>query len=654
MDARTRRDIRLVICAGVLGALYVNLTKGPPLVLFATRCLRIDPADWQLAISIIPLAGVVHLVSAVITERLRRRKLLSLTCFAVSRLATLAMLLVPFVTGQKDLQVRLVYLVAALLFRVGVTNLGVSAWLSWVTDIVPESARGRYYAARLAMNTLLASVVPFLGALIIDHYGKSEPWGYVLVFGGVFILGELDLLIHAFVPDRPMDAVVERTRLWPLLAKPWRHAGFRSLMLYRSLRMFANGLAAVFVVAYLDRTLGLSSAAIIGLVGVMTLAQAPSYFLWRRIGDRVGYRTVLHVTAVLSGIGILYWWFLPAGNRPIQLAVLIGARLFFGFIAAGLLLGQHTLNMNVAPQEHRSMYYAQVTTVISLATALGLFCGRLIYGALDAWSPILFGGEYLALFCGTVLTPLHFLIGLIGLLRIASIQLFYQRIPDERAELALPRIQRLLRTNPLRVFPTLIPLDRPLSPRQRERHVESMKQVVPDHRQDELDGPLRTVLNDDVRGEEELHGIVEHTRRAHRRGIEQTGGQPHEMRREHLRQHRGRGIRRVTNQIAESAAIHLSPVRARAAARRLRRQYAHGELGRCVQTVHRLAHRTASGWCSLTAQAALRLIDALDERASADEEIEEEAVLLALYAYLQIVREPEASGSEGSERRATS
>jgi MFS family permease len=641
MDDRTRRDIRLVIAAGILGSLYVNMTKGAPLVLYVTRCLRIDPADWQLAASLIPLAGVVHLVSAYVTERLRRRKLLSLTCFAVGRLATPAILLLPFLTGQTDLRVRLVFLVAALLFRVAVTNLGTSAWLSWVTDIVPEQERGRYYAVRLAMNTTLASVVPFLGALLIDHYGKGAPWGYLLVFGAAFLLGEIDLFIHAFARDRPMLESREPARFLPLLAKPWRHRGFRSLMLYRSLRMFANGLAAVFGIAYLDRILGLSSAAIIGLVGLMTIAQAPAYFFWRRIGDRVGYRTVLHLTAVLGGVGILYWWFLPAGNRAVQLTVLVCARIYFGIVAAGLLLGQNTLNMNVAPDEHRSTYYAQVTAVISLAVALGLLSGRLIYGALDAWAPALFGGEYLGLFCGTVLTPVHFLIGLLGLVRIASIQLFYRHIPDAKAEAALPRIDRLLRTNPLRVFPTVIPLERPLSPRQRERHVETMKQVVPGDRQDELDGPLRTVLNDDVHGEEELHGIVRRTRRAHARGVERTEGQPHDERAAGLRRHRGRAIRRVTNQIAESAALHLSPVRARAAARRLRRQYADGQLDRCIHTVHRLAHRTAGEWGSPTATAALRLIDSLHERAEAGDNLEEEAVLLAMYAYLQIVREPE-------------
>ena len=105
----------------------------------------------------------------------------------------------------------------------------------------------------------------------------------------------------------------------------------------------------------------------------------PGLFLWREIGERVGYRTVALISGVLSGVGVLYWWFLPHGNFRAFFTMLIFARVFFGMVSAGSMLAISTLNMNVAPEKHRSTYFAQVTTVIALASAAGIYCGRFIY-----------------------------------------------------------------------------------------------------------------------------------------------------------------------------------------------------------------------------------------------------------------------------------
>jgi len=610
MDASTKRDIRLVITAGALGALYVRLTAGALTILFITRCLRIPGVEWQRAAALIPLVGVLHLLSAFLTERLRRRKLLSLTCFAVARFATPAIALLPFVTGETDTRVRIVYLVIAMVTQAACNTLAISGWMSWIADIVPQKERGRYYAVRLAVNTLIPAVVPFLAGLLIDHFGKADPRGYVIVFGVAFVFGELDIVIHSWVAARPMPEHLEHPRLIPLLIKPWRHAGFRSFMLYRCMFLFGNALVGVFGIVYLDKVLDLSSAQITALNSVLVLAQAPCFFLWRKIGDRVGYRTVLQIASTLSGIGILYWWFLPLDNPAVLVAVLVLARVYYGFVSAGSMLGTSTLNMNVAPDAHRSTYFAQVSTLVAIASAAGLFCGSHLYKLLE---PVC-GGSFL----GTQLTPVHVLVALLGLFRILSIRLFYRHIPDAKAEAAMPRITRVLRTNAFRVFPTILPLERPLSQEQRARHIESMRQHVPSPREAELEKPLKTVLKDELAEEEEFHHIIEQ-----------------------VRGDRARSILRMTNPISELAALHRSPAQAKAETGHIRQLYASGDLAGCLRTVQLLAHKTADPWESEKADDAVTLIDALVENVPADQEPREEAVLLAIYAYLQIVREPE-------------
>ncbi len=615
MDTTLKRDIRLVNIAGIMGSLYGCLVSGEILLFFITQCLKIPKETWALAASFIPITSALHLVSAYLTERLRRRKVLSLTCFAVARLATPAITLLPFITGETEIRFRLYYLATALIAQAGIDALGVSSWLSWVADIVPEEQRGRFYSVRFALTTT-AGVVGFLGAgRLLDAFGRETPWGYVVTFGFAFLIGELDLVIHSGVPDRPMVVPEERIRLTRLLAAPWRHRGFRNLILMRSLLAFADGICFPLVFMYLVDDLGLGPTQTGILAAVFMVAQALAFPMWRVVGDRVGYRTVYLITCTLSGVGILYWWFLPQNNFAFFFTMLVLARVYFGALNAGTLLAEMTLTMNTAPEKHRSMYFAQVSTLISAAAAVGIFCGRWVFLSTDPPA-----GVY---FLGTRLTGAHILVGLFGIIRLAAAQLVLRRVPDARAEAVLPQISRLFRTNPIRVFSVLLPLERPISEETRAKHIDYMTRLVPAHQQVELAAAVRTVLKDRVREEEELYGII---------GRERVT--------------RGKGMERMTDEIAGLAATRLRPAWAKAATARILRLYNEGDLAGCVRTAQHLAHRVAESHCSDLANSALAVIDALADSADVRGALREEAVLLAVYACVQMLREP-----KGDERQ---
>ena len=106
-------------------------------------------------------------------------------------------------------------------------------------------------------------------------------------------------------------------------------------------------------------------------------------------------------------------------------------------------------------------------------------------------------------------------------------------------------------------------------------------------------------------------------------------------------------VDRMVTEIAESAAVHRTPARAKGAAARIKRLFAAGDLAGCLRTVRRLAHQTADEWHSPMADSALSVIDALARSLGEGPHPREEAVLLAIYALLQIVREPEDQHGPG-------
>jgi MFS family permease len=482
-----------------------------------------------------------------------------------------------------------------------------------VADIVPSEHRGRFWAARMALTTLIFCGAYLAASWLVNRLGQENPWGYLWVFGFAFVVGEIDLLIHSRVADRPMPTHAEPVRLLPLLAAPWKHTGFRNLMLYRTLFVFGGFLTTPFAAMYLIEELRLTPWHMGILMVVFLVVTGVSVFVWRVIGDRVGYRNVSLIADTLCGFGILYWWFLPHDNLLSAMTLLVCARVYFGFLNSGIVLAQTTLTMNIAPEKHRSTYFDQVTIIVALAMSAGVFCGRLIFVNL---APV-----YGTWFLYTKLTAVHVLLGLYGLSRFAGAWLLLHRIPDVKAEVALPRIRRVLRTNPRRLFPILSPFERPLPATRRWQHVRYMTELVPERHRKHLQDAVERVLRDDIHTEEEFYALVGHERVS-----------------------RGKGVERMLAEIAELMALHRSPPRAHAAARRLRRLYDNGDLSDCLRTVRRLAHQTPHRGDSAAAVSALSVIDALAESSERGNSPPDDAVLLAIYACLQIVRAPERPG----------
>jgi len=613
MDPQDNRDIRLINTAGAFGVVFWRLALGELLLLYVTRYLKIPKEEWALVASIIPVVGVFYLVSAYVTEHLRRRKWLSLSCFAVARLCVPAMILLPLITTEQDQKFRLAYMAAVLIGHGCLSALGSSAWLSWVADIVPSGQRGRFYAARLTIMTLVNVAMLMAAGRLIDLFGQDMLIGYAIIFGFAFVVGELDVLIHSRVADRPMREDKDKARLFPMLAAPWRHSGFRNLMLARMMGSFAVGLFGPFLFMYRVEELGMSVWLICGVTAIHLLVNVLTYKHWQKVGERVGYRTVYNVCQVMMATGIVYYLFLPQGRPEIFLAVICLAQFWHGTAWAGAALAVSTMNMETAPDEHRSMYFAQVTAVLALTMGLGTFCGRLVYIYTNPISDV-----YLF---GTKLTGMHVIVGLFALIRLLAVRLFHDKIPDAKGDAAMPRIARILRTNSTRLFSALLPLERPLPPHEKEKHVNSMRELMNGSARGALNESLDHVLDTTIGSEDELHGII---------GKEQLK--------------EGRCMRRMLKEIAESAPLHLSPVTVKASVRRIQRLCDEHDIAGCLRAVRRFARRAAERIDTPKAAAAFNIIEAIVEVHLNRPEPQSDAVLLAVYACLQMVREPEKQG----------
>ena len=96
------------------------------------------------------------------------------------------------------------------------------AWNSWMRDLVPEGAYGRFFGRRAAANTAVAMALALVCGILIDRWRRFTPDHAIAAYIGLFLvsaaIGMLGVWLLSITPDQPMSPLAART------ARP-RHAG---------------------------------------------------------------------------------------------------------------------------------------------------------------------------------------------------------------------------------------------------------------------------------------------------------------------------------------------------------------------------------------------------------------------------------------------
>ena len=178
-----RRALRLWTVEGCVATVQISLTNGAFQTGFALF-LGCTPF-WLGALGGIPaLAGLVQLFSSFLAQRYGNRKPLVMWFSLLSRLLWVPMLLIPFAL-PRPLWVG-TFLILTLISSL-FANVAQPLWTAWITDLVPEDNRGRYFGRRNMFAGWVGLLVPILGGYFLDaatkQHGMSQPLAFGIIFG---------------------------------------------------------------------------------------------------------------------------------------------------------------------------------------------------------------------------------------------------------------------------------------------------------------------------------------------------------------------------------------------------------------------------------------------------------------------------------------
>ena len=387
-----QRGLRLSTLEGCMASAQGQLTGGAFQTGFALflGC----SAFWLGALGGIPaFAGLVQLFSSFLAQRYGERKQLIAWFSTISRLLWVPMLLIPFVL-PKTLWVG-AFLLLTLLSALCM-NVAAPLWTAWITDVVPEGSRGRYFGQRNMYAGWVGLVVPILGGYFLDsatkrHAGSvPEAFAVLFVVASVFALGSFGLILRS--PDVPQVRAGAGGKAVDALAyykAPFADPNFRRVMAFLAAMVVGQSIAGQFFTVYQLQYLHLNYTAFQLLTAVATLASLASMPLWGYLADKYGNKPVLMISSGLVLVPPLLWilaapdgisglWaYDSAGGLHISVTklIVVTLNLFSGLGWAGVGLTQFNLMIGSSPPEKRTVYVSAIAAISGLAGGVAPLVG---------------------------------------------------------------------------------------------------------------------------------------------------------------------------------------------------------------------------------------------------------------------------------------
>jgi len=264
-------------------------------------------------------------------------------------------------------------------------------WLSWMSDLIPRRAFNRYWGSRQRFMMTTWTLAYWSVAAFAFYFARLSPhYAFpILVVVGCGA-GLTDILLFLRVRE-PENLLTRQTHPLKDLAEPLRHPDYRTLVVFTCLFYACTNLAAVFMLLFILKVLGLSiwkTTLAWSMYGVGTALVAPT---WGRIADRYGHRPVLRVCTAFKPIICLVYLIITPATAFLVLTI---SFFFDGLLNSGNEIAINGYMMKMAPRQNRSMFIAANTALSGIAAGMGGILGGIILRHTQAFSPEFWGRQW--------------------------------------------------------------------------------------------------------------------------------------------------------------------------------------------------------------------------------------------------------------------
>ena len=358
------------------GAYAVMIGVGETYLSAFALFLKASTPQIGLLASLPPLLGsIVQLMSAWLGRWTGQRKAIVLTGASIQGFAWLPLIILPMVFPDHAVEM---LIGSVVLYHCG-AHLAAPQWGSLMGDIVPERRRGRFFARRTQIVSLVTFVSLFLGGLTL-HFSKAS--GSALIgFIALFSIALISRVVSVYHLSKMHDPSGHVAAMEVPVGQVWwqrlRHSNFVRFSIFFALVQFSVAIASPFFTVYMLRDLEYSYFAFTANTGMAILAQFLTLNRWGRISDIFGNRRILSATGIIIPTLPLLWAF----SANFWYLLIIQA--VSGLAWAGFTLSASNFLYDLIARDKRATYLA----IHNVLAAIGILAGAMLGGYLGSTLP---------------------------------------------------------------------------------------------------------------------------------------------------------------------------------------------------------------------------------------------------------------------------
>jgi len=330
------------------------------------------------------IGSFLQIYTSKLMRRFSRKKIISIATLLQS-LIWIPIILVSllFVYNSKSAPV---FLILFYTLYAAFGNIAAPAWASWIGDLVPPKAIGKFFGKRNSIASVSTLIAMILGGLILDVFKKvfvfKEAQGIFLGFAVILMLAMICRLISRYYLLLQYEAPFRFDEnhyfsFWKFLKlAPQRNFG--RFTIFVALMLFTTNIVGPFFAVYMLKDLNFSylQFMLVNVFGaIATFLFMPS---WGRFSDKYGNISAIKITSLIIPLIGFLWPLSVLIPLPYQFYFLLFVNFFAGFSWAGFNLAAGNFLYDATSAQKRSLCFAYSSVLNSVGVVAGTSLGAFL------------------------------------------------------------------------------------------------------------------------------------------------------------------------------------------------------------------------------------------------------------------------------------
>ena len=371
--AEKMRQLHWSYIRNAANTFFVQFTFfGPAFVLFLNE-LQLNNAQIGLLLSFFPFLGIISFFIAPSVGRYGYKRTF-VSFFGARKFVTLMLLLVPWVAVRSGPQATLLYIGAIMVLFGLCRAISETAMFPWLSEMIPNSIRGRYSAVNNIIMNLTGVVAITAASWVLERpLGLSR---FTFLFGAGIIFGLVAVWAATHHPGGASTRGTDAENISQKdILKSLRDTNFTTFIAGLGLVTLATTPMFSFLPLFMREQVGLSDGQVVLLQNGTLIGSLSATYLAGWAADRYGSKPVM-----LSGVWLMMllpigWLLMPRGSN-LSLFVALGIALVQGIAVIMWGIGSaRMLFVNIVPfdkkAEYMGIYYALVGIIGGFSQLIG-------------------------------------------------------------------------------------------------------------------------------------------------------------------------------------------------------------------------------------------------------------------------------------------